>query len=65
MTFWQWLDKYKTRLTGFILVTVSALQAQETVLHELISPRAFSFTTLVIGIIVAGIGFLNASKEVP
>ena len=65
MTFWDWLDKYKTRISGYALVIVSTLQAQQTLLKDLISPQAFAFTTLVIGVVVAGIGHFNASKEVP
>lgn len=55
------LKTHPTRATGFLLVVLGSLQASSEQIRALISPEAFAWATIVVGAIVAGLGFLNAS----
>lgn len=65
MTFWDFLDKYKTRISGYVLVFVSFFQAQPALWQDLVSDKAFAVITLAIGVVVALIGHSNASRQPP
>lgn len=59
------LNRHKTKVTGFLLVIAGALQANTTVLQGVLTPSQFAWLTVVVGCVVAGLGFLNGSKSQP
>lgn len=56
------LNRHKTKLTGFALVIAGSLQANTTVLQSAMSPAQFAWFTVIVGCIVAGLGFINGNK---
>lgn len=59
MKFFEFLNRHKTKLTGLVLVVLGSIQANITALQALLTPREFAWSTVMIGAIVAAIGFLN------
>lgn len=53
---------HPTRITGMLLVIVGSLQANSAVFQELLSPTQYGMFTIATGVIVAGLGFLNAGR---
>ncbi len=53
------LNKHKTKITGMLLVLVGSLQASSTSVQALLSPRQYALFTILIGLVVALLGFLN------
>jgi hypothetical protein len=54
------LKTHPTRITGFLMVAIGALQANSNVLQTLLTDKQFAWFTVVAGAVVAGLGFLNA-----
>ncbi len=52
----------KTKLSGFLLAIVGALQAQSVVLQDWLSPSAFAAFTTFMGVLVSILGFINGKK---
>ena len=57
------LKKHPTKITGFMLATVGALQAQASTLQSFLSPRHFAYFTVGAGIVVSILGFINSNRE--
>jgi hypothetical protein len=53
------LKNHKTKLVGLLLVTAGALQATSPQVQMVISPKAFAVFTIVTGLVVAVLGFVN------
>lgn len=62
MKFLEWLNRHKTKLTGFLLVVLGSVQANLTILQSSLDPQTYAVTTIVIGAVVAAIGFVNGRK---
>lgn len=58
MTFWQFLDTHKTKITGFLLVIATTLQGSPQ-LPVLLPEAALHAVQLILSLVVVGIGFLN------
>jgi hypothetical protein len=56
------LKTHPTRLTGFLLVVLGSLQASSEQIRALITPEAYAIATIVVGALVAGLGYLNARQ---
>jgi hypothetical protein len=65
VTFFTFLNSHKTKITGFLLVIAGALQANTTVLQAVMTPAQFAWFTVIVGCIVAGLGFINGNKPQP
>lgn len=52
----------KTKISGFLLAIVGALQAQSFVLQGWMSDSAFATFTTAMGTLVAVLGFINGKK---
>ncbi len=57
------LDAHKTKITGFLLVVLGAVQAASVHLQAIFSPFVFAAIMAVVGVLVAIIGFLNSTWE--
>ena len=53
----------KTRLTGYIIVVIGALQTAGPALQTLLTSRQMAIFTIVGGLAVAIIGHYNASQQ--
>ncbi len=53
---------HPTRLTGLALVIFGALQAAAPQFQVLLSPQEFATFNIVVGVLVAALGFLNAKR---
>lgn len=60
MTFWQFINDHKTKITGVLLAVIGFLQTQTVQLQALMSPQAFAWFSVIAGAVVAGLGFLNS-----
>ena len=56
-----WLNP--TKLTGFLLVVAGALQGNTTVLQTVMTPQGYAWFTVIVGCLVAGLGFLNGTRK--
>lgn len=63
MTFWQFVNAHKTKITGVALAIIGFLQTQTVQLQALMSPSAFAWFSVLAGATVAGLGFLNSRQE--
>lgn len=52
----------KTKITGFLLAIVGALQSQTAVLQSWMTEGMFATFTTVMGTLVAVLGFINGKK---
>lgn len=52
----------KTKITGFLLVVVGSLQANAAMVETLLTERQFALFTIIVGCIVAGLGFINGKR---
>lgn len=59
----QYLRTHPTRITGFLLVVLGTLQANSPQLQALLSPKVYAFVTIIVGALVAGLGFLNSRRQ--
>lgn len=57
------VNKNKTKITGALLVAFGVVQTQSETVRELLSPVAFSWFTIGVGVVVAVLGFLNSNGE--
>lgn len=57
------LNRHKTKITGFFLVVAGALQANSATLQSVLSPKDYALFTVIVGCIVAALGFLNGSHK--
>lgn len=55
----KWLNAHKTKLLGFCLVILGALQANMEALRDVMSVRAFAWLVVGLGMGVAAVGFIN------
>lgn len=62
---WNYVYTHPTRCTGFLLVIFGSLQANSAMVEQLLPPKWFAVFTIVIGIIVSGLGFVNAKRAPP
>ena len=60
-----WWRHHKTKAFGVALMALGAIQANSGQLQQLISPKAYGWTILVIGVLVAILGFLNTLASKP
>ena len=58
----QVIKTHPQRITGFLLVVLGSLQASSEQIRSLITPEAFAWATIVVGALVAGLGFLKAQQ---
>jgi hypothetical protein len=58
-----WLQRNPTKLTGFLLVILGSVQANSVSLQSVLTPAQYAWFTVVVGGIVAGLGFLNGSRK--
>ncbi len=56
------LLKHPQKITGALLVGLGAIQANITMLQQILTPRQFAFTTIAVGCVVAVLGFINTQK---
>lgn len=60
MTFWDFLNLHKTKITGILLVASQFLQ-QSPKLVTLLSPTTFDIVDICLGLTIVIIGFLNSN----
>lgn len=63
MKFIDWLNRHKTKLTGILLILAGSLQANSAALQTILSPTDYAWLTVIIGLVVAGIGFINTHLQ--
>jgi hypothetical protein len=56
------LSRHRTKLSGYALVGLSAAQVNLVALAPVLSPAAFGWATMAIGLCVALIGHANSRK---
>lgn len=62
----KFLNSHKTKIVGALLVALGALQANSATVQQMVKPSIYAWMTVVIGVLVAVLGFLNsASKDEP
>jgi len=57
------VNQHKTKLLGALLVILGALQANSSTIQGLVPPKAYAWGTVVIGCLVALLGFLNQGAQ--
>lgn len=62
MKFFAFLSRHKTKITGMLLTALGSLQANSQTIQSFVSPKEFAYLTIVLGLLVACIGFLNSSR---
>ncbi len=55
----QLLKQHPQKITGFVLVVLGSVQASSEVLRDVLTPTRFAVMVVVLGAIVAGLGFVN------
>lgn len=61
-----WINNHKTKLAGFAIVVLGAVQANAAHLGTVLSPSAYAWTMIGLGTLVSALGFINtalAKKE--
>jgi hypothetical protein len=58
----SYLKTHPTRITGVLLVVLGSLQAYSEQIRALITPEAYAVATIVVGVIVAALGYWNAQQ---
>lgn len=58
-----WLWRNPTKLTGFLLVILGSVQANSVSLQSVLTPAQYAWFTVVVGGVVAGLGFLNGTRK--
>ncbi len=57
------INAHKTKVSGYLLIVVGALQTNSSAVQSLISPKQFSLFTVGAGILIAVIGHMNSAKK--
>lgn len=60
----NYLSANKTKLTGALLVAFGVLQTQSEQIRALLTPNVFAWFTIVVGVVVAVLGFLNSGGSI-
>lgn len=55
----EFLNSHKTKITGFIIILAGTLQSLSVHFQQLLEPGAYAKFTIILGIVVAVIGFIN------
>lgn len=55
----SFINAHKTKIVGFIIVLLGAVQANAAQLSVLLSPKQYALTMVVLGCFVAAFGFIN------
>lgn len=63
MNILAWLNSHKTKITGALLVTAGALQANATSIQAVVKPSTYAWFTVGVGVLVALLGFLNSRRD--
>jgi hypothetical protein len=56
----NWIARHRTRLLGYLIVFIGAIQASGPHLATVMSPLAYNWTMIVMGIVVTIVGHHNA-----
>lgn len=59
------INNNKTKITGALLVAFGVLQTQSEQIRSLLTPNMFAGFTIVVGVAVAVLGFLNSAASTP
>lgn len=57
----KFLNNHKTKIVGFLITLLGAVQASAGQLGAVLSPKAYAWTMIAIGIVVAVLGFINTA----
>ncbi len=57
------LKKHPTKITGFLLAAVGALQAQASTIQSFMAQNHFAMFTVGAGIFVSILGFINSNRD--
>lgn len=60
---WKFLNDHPTKITGFLLVVAGSLQANTAALQSVMTPKSYAWFTVIVGCIVAALGFVNGSRK--
>lgn len=58
------INNNKTKITGALLVAFGVLQTQSETIRSLLDEQGFAIFTIVVGVCVAVLGFLNSNVPV-
>lgn len=59
---WRWVYNNKTKITGGALVVIGSMQANSEAMRAIMSPEQFAWFTVLAGVFVALLGFVNSNK---
>lgn len=57
----KFLMNHKTKIMGFLITVLGAVQASAGQLTTLLSPKHYAVVMVIAGICVAALGFLNSA----
>ncbi len=60
----NYLSANKTKITGALLVAFGVLQTQSETIRDLLTPEKYALFTIIIGVAVAVLGFLNSGGSI-
>lgn len=60
--FWKLIYNNKTKITGAALVALGSLQANSEAMRAIMTPEQFAWFTVLAGVFVALLGFINSNK---
>lgn len=61
--FLAYLWQHPTKITGFLLVILGSVQANSLSLQSVLTPAQYAWFTVIVGCLVAGLGFLNGTRK--
>lgn len=61
--FLAYIRQHPTKITGFLLVILGSVQANSLSLQSVLTPAQYAWFTVIVGGIVAGLGFLNGTRK--
>lgn len=57
------INAHKTKIVGGLIVAIGALQTNQATVQAMMSPKHFAWFTVVAGVVVAVLGFINSSQS--
>ena len=59
----KFLNAHKTKVVGFLLMVIGSLQTNAATVQSMMSAKHFAWFTILIGAVVAVLGFLNSQSS--
>lgn len=61
MTVLHWINSHKTKITGFVIVVLGAVQANAAHLGTVLTPKQYAIAMVCVGVLVSALGFINTA----